>query len=81
MVEAEAGQDPLVRRGEVSVLLAEGGEGEQAGLVRREGTPLAPPGVSNVEEGQDTGSVFNNVGFYNSGDCSMNSEIGKLNEK
>ena len=41
---AEAGQDPLVRRGKVSVRLAEGGEGEQAGLVRREVAPLAPPG-------------------------------------
>lgn len=32
------------RRGEVSVLLAEGGEGEQAGLVRSDVAPLVPPG-------------------------------------
>ena len=35
-----AGQDPLVRSGEEE----EGGEGEQAGLVRREVAPLRPPG-------------------------------------
>ena len=40
---AVAGQEPLVRRGDVtSVLLAEGGGGEQAGLVRREAAPLLP---------------------------------------
>ena len=35
-----------------------------AGRARQEGGGTTrPPGVSNVEEGEDTGSVFNNVGF------------------
>ena len=44
MAVAVAWQEPLERRGEVSVLPAEGGEGEEAGLVRSEVAPLVPPG-------------------------------------
>ena len=40
VVALVVGQEPLVRSGEEE----EGGEGEQAGLVRREVAPLRPPG-------------------------------------
>ena len=58
-----------------------GRRGGASGARQEGGGTARPSGLGDVEEGQDPRSVFNNVGFYNSWFCSMNSEIGKLKRK